>query len=784
MKLFPYQEQGVEELLKLKRCILADEPGLGKTAQALVAMNRLSQSEIIKSIIVAPASLLENWRREWEQWTNCRDTPLIVSYNQVVAEWKARSGFGCKADRELLGIFDAEYDVAIWDECLDGDTLIKTPSGYTPISILNAGDKVVTADGIGIVSGISVSYPSSLYDIYHTYGRVRCTGNHPFLTNAGWVLASDLTQSHDLYTHVTDKRWLNAQDRYLYAVRIGIQPTGESGGILLKEMLGEMESRSQTSSWSTRSLSNEEDSDFDARGDEKVSCSKSRMVPRDYKNKQSNEECTHTRKNVTDSKENRAQATDTGREWTRPNYTGAEDTRLISRSKMELHSPGGGQGSTYSFQDRHSISWEDCCGGRRSISQLSKSEGSGQAKGGVSKVIGVVCIQDKKQGCNEFSGYKVYNLSVDGHPSFVANGVIVHNCHLQKSHDSQRRRYGFKAKYKEPYNRRWMNTPGIRSRYCWLLTGTPILNAPYELWTLLHHLQPELWPSRSEFEKRYCDAHMGRFGWDVSGVSNSAELHFRLFDGDDRVMIRRKKLEVLKDLPPKVRTIVRMAPERGTQAKIADIEQRYALAFDEPKTLDFDSNESILKVLMKRRDRKLMAEVGIDDTHIATMRKDIGVLKAKAAGKMLRERAENGERLVIFAHHKEVFDELCLAFGTRISVLNGTDKRVKCSMITGDTPPEFRQAEVDKFQSGETQVFLGSITAAGVGLTLTSAHSCVVLEPSWVPAENSQAEDRLHRIGQKDAVFVQYLALDGTMDCAILLALVKKIEAASAILSQ
>jgi SWI/SNF-related matrix-associated actin-dependent regulator 1 of chromatin subfamily A len=85
-----------------------------------------------------------------------------------------------------------------------------------------------------------------------------------------------------------------------------------------------------------------------------------------------------------------------------------------------------------------------------------------------------------------------------------------------------------------------------------LLSGTPALAKPVELWSQLHCLNPDLFGSYSYYTKRYCDARRDRFSWNVSGLSNADELHEKLAT----VMVRRLKINVLKDLPPKQRSIV------------------------------------------------------------------------------------------------------------------------------------------------------------------------------------------------------------------------------------
>jgi SWI/SNF-related matrix-associated actin-dependent regulator 1 of chromatin subfamily A len=99
---------------------------------------------------------------------------------------------------------------------------------------------------------------------------------------------------------------------------------------------------------------------------------------------------------------------------------------------------------------------------------------------------------------------------------------------------------------------------------------------------------------------------------------------------------------------------------------------------------------------------------------------------------------------------------------------------IRISLITGETPSDKRQTEVDRFQAGATDCVLASIQAAGVGLTMTRASRAVILEPDWTPAVNDQAECRLHRIGQKDSVLVEYVAVAESVDVRILKALLRK----------
>jgi SWI/SNF-related matrix-associated actin-dependent regulator 1 of chromatin subfamily A len=124
---------------------------------------------------------------------------------------------------------------------------------------------------------------------------------------------------------------------------------------------------------------------------------------------------------------------------------------------------------------------------------------------------------------------------------------------------------------------------------------------------------------------------------------------------------------------------------------------------------------------------------------------------------------EESPKIVVFAHHRDVIAALAAEFPGRVVTLTGNDS------------PEARQAAVDRFQTDpECSLFIGSITAAGLGLTLTAAAHVVFAELDWVPANMTQAEDRTHRIGQRESVLVQHIVLESSLDASMVRTLLKK----------
>ena len=127
----------------------------------------------------------------------------------------------------------------------------------------------------------------------------------------------------------------------------------------------------------------------------------------------------------------------------------------------------------------------------------------------------------------------------------------------------------------------------------------------------------------------------------------------------------------------------------------------------------------------------------------------------------LNDLLEEEEKVVVFAHHRDVIDAIVKAGENRVALVGGMTEKQK-------------DAAVQAFQNGPARVFVGQIVAAGTGLTLTAARTVLFAELDWVPGNVTQAEDRCHRIGQKDTVRVFHLVAEGSIDARIVRAIVDK----------
>ncbi len=349
--------------------------------------------------------------------------------------------------------------------------------------------------------------------------------------------------------------------------------------------------------------------------------------------------------------------------------------------------------------------------------------------------------------------------------------LIADECHKVKNPKSQRAQqiFGWKGKIKKTINKKSVEvevdiTP-IKARKIAFLTGTPIVNRPIELWPIAHFLSPETFNNFWGYAKQYCAAYQGKYGWDLSGASNLKELQAKLRSS---IMVRRLKKDVLTELPAKQRQVI-VIPANGCANVVADEKTAWNNYQDNlillKAQIELAKTEGDEEYKQALENLKQGAQTAF--TEIAKMRHAVAVAKAPSIAESIKEMIEedSAKKVVVFAHHHDVVSILMKELGNKAVQLTGQDKL------------ENRQIAVDRFQNDpKIQVFVGSITAAGVGITLTAASHVIFAELDWVPGNISQAEDRLHRIGQQNNVLVQHIVLDGSLDVQMAQTIVRKQE--------
>lgn len=293
-----------------------------------------------------------------------------------------------------------------------------------------------------------------------------------------------------------------------------------------------------------------------------------------------------------------------------------------------------------------------------------------------------------------------------------------------------------------------------------LMTGTPLLNRPEELWTSLKWLDPERWQNWFYFAQRYCGATRQRGRIVTVGGTNLGELNKKMRSS---IMLRRIKKDVLKELPPKVRQIIEFPCYDNSLIKDeltawSEYERHRKLLEELRKSAEILTNEEEYRA----RVRSLTESMRVHFTELAKMRKAVAMYKMPTLIAHLKSVCSE-HKVVCFAYHRGLIEGIVGAFPEHCLIYGGTNQNS-------------RQDIVNRFQNTNVPIFVGSMKAAGVGLNLFSSSHVVFCEQEWTPAIITQAEDRCHRIGQNDVVLVQHLVLEGSLDARMARMCVEKQE--------
>ena len=269
------------------------------------------------------------------------------------------------------------------------------------------------------------------------------------------------------------------------------------------------------------------------------------------------------------------------------------------------------------------------------------------------------------------------------------------------------------------------------------LTGTPVVNRPAELVPQLRILgRLHEFGSGAQFGARFRgpDAHH-RLHW-----------HLRA-----RCFVRRLKRDVLPQLPAKTRSVVPIELDNHAEYRLAESD---LVAWLRSQPLDLGELDAKLAAALRAERLVRLSALKL----LAARGKLTGALA------WIHDFLSSGERLVVFARHREVQQAVLERFPGALHIL-------------GQDSPTRRDAALQAFQapdSPENQLIVCSMEVAGQGLTLTRASNVAFLELDWTPAKHDQAEDRCHRIGQLDAVNAYYLLAAETVDETIATLLERK----------
>jgi SWI/SNF-related matrix-associated actin-dependent regulator 1 of chromatin subfamily A len=318
-------------------------------------------------------------------------------------------------------------------------------------------------------------------------------------------------------------------------------------------------------------------------------------------------------------------------------------------------------------------------------------------------------------------------------------------------------------KWKKDARGDWQSAPGgsaravnvyklaLNARRRFFLTGTPMVNGrPYELWPLLHMVDSKKWNNQKSFWKYYCDYQLksirGKSFPDYTGATNLSELREEIHG---QYLLRKTKDEL--DLPEKWR-------QSKSVSLSADMAREYTAAAAE--FLDWVRQRRGVEAARRASKSEVIVR-------LTALRRLAALGKVEAlTQEILEHHGSTNRPLIVMAHHKEVIAALQMTL---------SESGLKVGTITGDDSPETKERNKTQFQDGlplsappeqreYLDVLLCSITAAGVGLTLTRAQEMMMVERVWRPFDMIQAEDRIHRIGQRNRCTITYYDAPGTID--------------------
>ena len=285
----------------------------------------------------------------------------------------------------------------------------------------------------------------------------------------------------------------------------------------------------------------------------------------------------------------------------------------------------------------------------------------------------------------------------------------------------------------------------INSEIKLALTGTPIENSILELWSIFDYAMPGFLANKTKFKEKYC------IGKDFDDDTNLVLSKLR--EQVSPFILRRKKNEVLKDLPDKI--------ENNIYIDLSDEEKKiYAALVKETKeemeelvSDGFSKNKMQILTLLTRLRQVCIDPKIIFDNFNKTSSKIEHLID------VVKEVVSNGHKILLFT-----------SFRTALNIVkdNLTKEGITSYVIDGSVSSKKRQELVDKFNSDDTNIFLIMLKSGGTGLNLTSADIVIHLDLWWNPQAENQATDRAHRIGQKNTVEVIKLITKGTIEEKIL----------------
>lgn len=312
-------------------------------------------------------------------------------------------------------------------------------------------------------------------------------------------------------------------------------------------------------------------------------------------------------------------------------------------------------------------------------------------------------------------------------------------------------------KIKNPSAQRSRACYSIRGKKRIIITGTPIVNYPYEIFPLIHYLDREAWPEVGRFESQFGARGSSKFGYNLNRLNSQLRA---------TIMLRRFKRDVLTQLPKKRRQVVEfeVAPDIR---KLIDEE----LELWDQVTADPTAGQLQLLAALKNESDVKDDEVDwaalIETLHstkryaferMAEIAHKIGVAKLPMVYEHIETALESKEKVIVFGHHRDVLSAIAAKFKpASVLLLGGNADQSRASMEAAD-----------RFSNDDScHLFVAGVTLASA-YSLKGSSTVLFVEEGWVPGDYTQAEDRAHGIGRGDdsarSMLIQHLVFENSLD--------------------
>lgn len=290
-----------------------------------------------------------------------------------------------------------------------------------------------------------------------------------------------------------------------------------------------------------------------------------------------------------------------------------------------------------------------------------------------------------------------------------------------------------------------------------LLSASPFMNKPIELYTSLNIIDPVNWFNYYDYAKRYCDGKYNYFGqFEANGATNLEELRDKI----QPIFYRKQREEVLDQIPDKIFSTITSDLDKEEREQYEGVVKKINAVSNSLRGV---GNDFALKKALTMKRFALMGE----------LRQITAISKIKSTSEMIENIIESGEKVVVFSDYHNPLHALY-------------EKFKDCAVIlTGDSSEKQRKESVEKFQNDpNVLVFLGGTNSASTGITLTAAHNIIIESLPYRPEDVVQMIGRIDRVNQKsNKLNIYFMVANDSVDEKMVQMLQRKSNAFNAVIN-